>query len=103
MSLWILTHGKTMLAPLAGHWSALQARLDGLVLPVESPVEGGEPEIEKKGGLPPWALILIIGVVILCVIPLCLFLLFPVILTLMGPSVGNVFSNILEELVTPTP
>jgi hypothetical protein len=102
MSLWILTHGKTLLTPLAGYWQALQARLDGLLIPAES-VEAEEPEGEKKGGFPTWAIILIAVVVILCLIPICFLVLSPVILALLGPSVGNVFSNIIEEMVTPTP
>lgn len=103
MSLWILTHGRTMLAPLAGRWQTFQARLDGLLIPAEGPVETDEPEGEKKGGLPTWAIIAIIAVVILCVLPICFLVLSPVILTILGPSVGNVFSNIIEEMVTPTP
>jgi hypothetical protein len=94
MSLWILAHGRTMLAPFAGHWQALQARLDGLLIPAEGPVETGEPEGEKKGGLPTWAIILIAVVVILCLIPFCVI----AILTLLGPSIGSVFSNIVDQL-----
>jgi hypothetical protein len=89
MSLWILTHGRTMLAPFAGHWAALQARLDGLLLSVEA-----EPGEEKKGGLPTWAIILIAVVIVLCVLPVCVI----VILTLLGPTIGNVFSNITDQL-----
>jgi Flp pilus assembly pilin Flp len=93
MSLWILTYGKTMLAPLAGHWQALQARLDRLLL-ADAPVETEEPEGEKKGGLPTWAIILIAVVLILCVLPFCVI----AILTLLGPAIGDVFSNITEQL-----
>jgi hypothetical protein len=94
MSLWILTHGKTMLAPLAGRWAALQARLDGLLIPAEGPVETEEPEEEKKGGLPTWAIILIAVAIVLCVLPICVI----VILAILGPAIGNVFSNIITEL-----
>ncbi|MEJ2151214.1 MAG: hypothetical protein P8Z40_17335 [Chloroflexota bacterium] len=71
-----------------------QARLDGLLIPAEGPVETGEPEGEKKGGLPTWAIILIAVVVILCLIPFCVI----AILTLLGPSIGSVFSNIVDQL-----
>jgi hypothetical protein len=94
MSLWILTHGRTMLAPLAGRWQTFQARLDGLLIPAEGPVEAEEPEGEKKGGFPTWAIILIAVVVILCLIPFCVI----VILTLLGPSIGSVFSEINAQL-----
>jgi hypothetical protein len=95
MSLWILTHGRTMLAPFAGHWAALQARLDGLLLAAEAPVEtDDEPGEEKKGGLPTWAILLIAVVIVLCVLPVCVI----VILTLLGPTIGNVFSNITDQL-----
>jgi hypothetical protein len=100
MSLWILMTGrilptgKTMLAPFAGHWQALQARLDGLLIPVEGQDETGEPEGEEKSGFPTWAIILIAVVVILCLIPFCVI----VILTLLGPSIGSVFSEINAQL-----
>jgi hypothetical protein len=52
--------------------------------------------------LPTWAIILIVVVgVLVCAGLACLLI--PVILALMGPSIGNVFSNIIEELGTPTP
>jgi hypothetical protein len=53
-----------------------------------------------KKKLPVWAIILIIlGVLLLCTC-LCV-LLFPAILAMMGPSIGNVFSNIIEQMPTP--
>lgn len=57
----------------------------------------GEPT--PAGGrrkFPVWAIILIAAVVVLCLIPVCIFL----ILILLGPSIGNVFSGIVEELET---
>jgi hypothetical protein len=94
MSLWILAHGRTMLAPFTGHWQALQARLDGLLIPAEGPVETGEPEGEKKGGLPTWAIILIAVAVVLCLLPICVI----VILAILGPTIGNIFSEINAQL-----
>jgi hypothetical protein len=46
-------------------------------------------------------LIVVVGLPLLCV---CVSVIVIAILTLMGPSIGNVFSGIVEELdVTPTP
>ena len=89
MSLWILTYGKTMLAPFAGRWQALQAWLDGLLIPAEV-----EPEGEKKSGLPTWAIIAIVVVAIVCLLAICVFFVLPLIL---GPAISNVYSNIIEE------
>ena len=52
-----------------------------------------EPEA-KGGGLPVWAIVLIVVLVVLCLIPVCVI----VVLALLGPSIGNVFSNIVEEI-----
>jgi hypothetical protein len=35
----------------------------------------------------------------LCIVPICAI----VILSLMGPAIGNVFSDIIDDLITPTP
>jgi small neutral amino acid transporter SnatA (MarC family) len=50
----------------------------------------------------PWVIVAIIVVVLLCCCVI-LVLVIPVILTLLGPSVGNVFSNIIQEIGTPMP
>jgi hypothetical protein len=86
MSAFILTYGKTMLASLAGRWQTLQARLDGWLLPAEGPDETGAPDEEEKGGLPTWGIIAI-GVAILCIIGVCV----AVFITIMGPTLGNLF------------
>jgi hypothetical protein len=62
----------------------------------------GEPKPEG-GGFPRWLIILIVVVVALVALLCCVILFVPVVLTMMGPSIGNVFSNIIEEMVTPTP
>lgn len=52
--------------------------------------------------LPTWAIILIVVVALgICAGGACLLV--PVILTLLGPSIGNVFSNMIEEMGTPVP
>jgi hypothetical protein len=69
-------------------------------------IDGGETVVTSPGGqqrrLPVWAIVLIaLFVLALCAIGACLLI--PVILTLLGPSIGNVFSNVIEELETPVP
>ena len=55
-----------------------------------------------KKGVNPWVIVAIILAVLLCCCIL-IFVVVPVILALLGPSVGTVFSNIIEELGTPVP
>ena len=62
----------------------------------EEPAEGGS----EGGGFPRWAIILIVVVVGLILLACCSIFLLPL---LFGPSIGNVFSNIIEELETPQP
>ncbi len=88
----LLTQGRLLLLPLTVRLAALQTRLDDLMLRAEELPEGAG---EKKGGFPTWAIIVIIvAVVLLCLLPICVI----AILTLLGPSIGNVFSNIIEEI-----
>jgi hypothetical protein len=67
--------------------------------PVDVVPETEQPPKKKLSG---WVIALIVlGVVIVCA---CLIvLLIPVVLALLGPSVGNVFSNVINNLGTPTP
>ena len=66
----------------------------------EAPVEGGS----EGGGFPRWAIILIVVVVGLILLACCaIFILPALLLPLLGPDIGNVFSNIVEELETPQP
>jgi hypothetical protein len=51
-----------------------------------------------KKGVNPWVIVAIIVVILIC----CCLAVF-VILALLGPAVGTVFSNIIEELGTPVP
>jgi hypothetical protein len=61
----------------------------------EAPAPEGEPEKAGLFGLSGVALALVIGaVVLLCVLPLCVV----IILALLGPAIGNVFSDIVEEI-----
>ena len=63
---------------------------------METPQPASQPANSKL----PIIIIVIVAVLALCIlIPICVI----VILALMGPSVGNVFSNIIQNLPTPTP
>ncbi len=56
---------------------------------------------EDKKKLPAWAIILIVigGLIMLCIIVGCVLSIFaPAVLALMGPSIGNVFSNVIDEM-----
>jgi flagellar basal body-associated protein FliL len=57
----------------------------------EAPPQGG-----KRNTL---LIVVIVVVVLLCALALCVV----VALALLGPALGNVFSNIVTELGTPTP
>jgi len=97
----------TWRALLLARLGALQASLDELLMPGEGMSEEA-PAGERKG-LPTWAIVLIIvgGVLLLCFLAFCVIFVLPLLgitgLTLMGPGIGNVFSNIIEELETPVP
>jgi hypothetical protein len=58
-----------------------------------------EPPKKKTN---PWVIVAIVVVVVLCCCILVAVVI-PVILALLGPSVGTVFSNIIQELGTPVP
>jgi lipoprotein signal peptidase len=61
-----------------------------------------EPMEEKKSNTT--LIIIIIAVVVLIVLCCCCVLAFWVIPLLLGPSIGNVFSNVIEGIeVTPIP
>jgi hypothetical protein len=57
------------------------------------------PAPEAKRGMSGWliALIVVLVLVVICCCCLC------VVLLLLGPTVGNTFSTIIEELITATP
>jgi hypothetical protein len=48
----------------------------------------------------PTIVIIIVVLLVVCVLAVCCVI---AALTLLGPSVGNVFSNIIENMPTPTP
>jgi hypothetical protein len=60
-----------------------------------------EPPPAGRSKFPAWAVILIVVVVLgTCVAAICWI---SVTLTLLNPTIGNVFSNIIEDIATPTP
>ena len=66
----------------------------------EVALESIEPaSAEKKSNT--WMIVGIFAIVILCCCLIACGVIF--MLTLLGPSVGNVFSTIIEEVATPMP
>ena len=89
----LIAQGQLLAAPLAGHISDVQRWMDSLLVRAE----GAPPGTQPKSGLPIWAIILIVVVAA----PLCLILASVcviAILTLLGPAIGNVFSNIVTGI-----
>ena len=64
-------------------------------------MENQTPAQPKKGF--PTVIVIVIVIVALCALLLCCLLIVPGILALLGPSVGNVFSSIITNMVTVTP
>jgi hypothetical protein len=48
-------------------------------------------------------LIIVIIVVLLCLMLVCALCTINGVLALLGPAIGNVFSNIMEQIATPIP
>ena len=63
-------------------------------------METSQPASPPTKSKLPTILIIIAALLIVCVLIACCVIAIP---ALLGPSVGNVFSNIIENLVTPTP
>lgn len=60
----------------------------------ETPYTYGESEAPAKGKMAPWLIVLLIVLGLCCVLvvlPICVI----TILSLLGPSIGNVFSDII--------
>ncbi len=91
------THIITWQIALRERLGALQASLDGLLMPAEGmPAEA--PAEGEKAGLPTWAIILIIvGAVLLllCCLVACVVFVIP---RVFGPAIGNVFENITDQM-----
>jgi hypothetical protein len=64
-------------------------------------MENQTPAQPKKGF--PTVIVIVIVIVALCGLMLCCLIVIPGILSLLGPAVGNVFSNIISNIVTVTP
>lgn len=65
-------------------------------------IQGTPPQPQSKGGRTATTILLAaIGcaVFVFCILPICMI----IILALLGPAIGNVFSEIIDELITPTP
>ncbi len=86
----LMVYGQMLRTTLAVTAGQLQNRSDGLLKAENIPA--AQPE--KSSGLPVWAIVIIVIVAILCLLPICII----AILTLLGPTIGNVFSNIIDTI-----
>ncbi len=85
----LLVYGQMLKMTLASTGGQLQSYFDGLLRVEEVPVD--QPQ---KSGIPVWAIVLIVIGVGLCLLPICII----AILTLLGPSIGNVFSSMIDSI-----
>jgi predicted PurR-regulated permease PerM len=59
------------------------------------------PPVEPvKKKFPVWLIIILVLVVVCILTVFCVFVILPMVL---GPAIGNVFSNVINSLTTPTP
>lgn len=87
----LIMYGQYLRVPIQVQLGRLQSWLDGLFLAEAAPPAEGE----KKGGLPTWAIIAIVAVVVVCLGAICLFFVLPL---LLGPAIGDVFSDVIDEV-----
>ena len=92
MTAYLLTYSQMFRTRLALAADQLQTYLDGMLRAEDIP--GEQP---KKEGLPVWAIVLIVIGIVICLIALCPIVIIAI-LTLMGPSIGNVFSEIILDI-----
>jgi hypothetical protein len=90
----LVMHSRLVAAPLAVAMARAQTWLDELLVRADAPPAPDQEGQPKSGGFPVWAIVLIAAVALLCLLPVCTI----VILTLLGPAIGNVFSGIVEEI-----
>jgi hypothetical protein len=89
MTTHLLAYSQMFQSTLAVTTGRLQNWIDGLLKAETVPTD--QPQ---RSGLPVWAIVLIAIGILVCLLPVCVI----AILTLLGPSIGNVFSNIIEEI-----
>ena len=65
-----------------------------------APYTPGEPPVKKRN---PWITVLIVVVVLIVLCCICGLLASVLVPALLGPNVGNVFSEIQQGLMTPAP
>jgi predicted PurR-regulated permease PerM len=66
---------------------------------MENPTFNPPAEPVKKK-FPVWLIILLVLLVVCCLTVICVVFVVP---SLMGPAIGNIFSNVINSLTTPTP
>lgn len=88
----MLVYGQMLKTTLTATANQLQHHIDGLLKAEDVPA--GQ---SQQGGFPVWVIVLIVVGVVICLIPLCAVVVIAV-LTLLGPSIGNTFSNIVDGI-----
>ena len=96
----VYQRGRSLRDRLGDVWGELAESVQRLAATASlAEAQAPDNEGDKTGltilGLSGIALaIVLIGVVVLCVLPFCII----IILALLGPAIGNVFSNIVDEI-----
>ena len=93
----LIEYGQFIATPLIIRLRLLQARIDKLLISEAEVVE--VPGEEQRREFPVWAIILIVIIAVPCLLLLCAVVVIAI-LTLLGPSIGDVFSGVIEDLET---
>jgi lipoprotein signal peptidase len=85
----LMMTGRTVAAPLMSYVTSLHGRFNNWLVPAES-----MPRQGTGSDFPTWVIVLGFGVfLIVCALPACAVVAIAI-LTLLGPAIGNTFSNI---------
>ena len=85
-------YSQMLRTTLAVTINRLQSHIDGLLRAEDVPED--QPQ---QSGFPVWAIVLVAAGVLICLLPLCAVVVIAI-LTLLGPSIGNVFSNVVLDI-----
>jgi hypothetical protein len=88
----IFSQSRVLAAFMAVAANRLQDRVDNLLVRAEGmPPQAGQPSSDSS--MPVWLMIVLGVAVVICMIPVCAVVVIAI-LTLLGPAIGNVFSNV---------